>query len=39
MTSTAELLVQAEKLASSSPSRAENLYKQILNDTAGEEMA
>ncbi|KAF8231095.1 proteasome regulatory particle subunit [Tricholoma matsutake] len=34
MASTSDLLAQAESIASSNPSRAENLYKQILNDTA-----
>jgi 26S proteasome regulatory subunit N6 len=38
MSSTSDLLAQAATLASSNPSRAENLYKQILNDTAGKEM-
>jgi len=34
MPSTADLLAQAATLAPSNPSRAENLYKQILDDTA-----
>jgi 26S proteasome regulatory subunit N6 len=38
MPSTSELLAQAASLTSTNPSRAENLYKQILNDTAGEDI-